>query len=428
MPYFVDVHRGTPGTTPEEVADAHLGDVEVQEKYGVQYHNYWFDPDSGTVFCLAEGPDEEACHAVHREAHGITADDIIRVEPEQIQAFLGDSYFSPDGAVLRPDGSLDPAFRVILVSRIENLPEVAARHGDGAAVDLVQTHHEIVREALEKCSGREARTTGESLMASFATVTGALRCAVAVQEAVTERADRDSGPFPRVCIGMSAGEPVEQDDDLFGVSVNIARQLCEHAPPGRILMTDGFRELAVGKGFRIVDRGQTRLSGFDDPLGLYEVDWQFDETHGQGATVDGRQSAELETGRRPEEPGAQRRRRASASESPTLTGLWYRVRRLAAEMKRRKVFRVSAAYLAAGFVVLQVASLIVEPLGLPSWSYTLILILTALGFPLVVVLAWAFEMTPDGAVRADEGGTWRGITGSEDREWTQDGGSYRRQS
>jgi hypothetical protein len=198
---------------------------------------------------------------------------------------------------------------------------------------------------------------------------------------------------------VSAGEPVEQGDDLFGVSVNIARQLCEQAAPGQILMTDGVRELAVGKGFRIVERGRTRLSGFDGPVGLYEVDWRGAETGRREAAVAGPNSAEPEIGERPTDPGVERRRGRPAPDPPAPAGLWYRVRRHAAEMKRRKVFRVAAAYLAAGFVVVEAASLVVEPLNLPSWSYTLILILTALGFPLAVILAWAYEITPDGSVR-----------------------------
>lgn len=72
---------------------------------------------------------------------------------------------------------------------------------------------------------------------------------------------------------------------------------------------------------------------------------------------------------------------------------------LFAEMKRRRVFRVMAVYGAVAFVVLQVADIAFEPLGLPDWAMTFVLVLAMLGFPLAIVLAWAFESTPDGMKR-----------------------------
>jgi hypothetical protein len=79
MPLFMDVHNKVDGLTAEAVAGAHQRDLEVQEKYGVNYQRYWFDEGSGKVFCLVEAPDAEAAAAVHREAHGLLADDITEV-------------------------------------------------------------------------------------------------------------------------------------------------------------------------------------------------------------------------------------------------------------------------------------------------------------------------------------------------------------
>ena len=80
MPKFMDMHRSVDGLTAEAVAGAHQRDLEVQEKYGVSYLNYWFNEAEGTVFCLVEAPNKEAAEAVHREAHGMVADQIVEVE------------------------------------------------------------------------------------------------------------------------------------------------------------------------------------------------------------------------------------------------------------------------------------------------------------------------------------------------------------
>ena len=79
MALFMDVHNKVEGLTADAVLGAHQRDLEVQEKYGVDYKNYWFDEDSGKVFCLVDAPDAETAAAVHREAHGLLADDIVPV-------------------------------------------------------------------------------------------------------------------------------------------------------------------------------------------------------------------------------------------------------------------------------------------------------------------------------------------------------------
>ena len=79
MALFMDVHNRVEGLSAEAVAGAHQRDLEVQGKDGVRYQRYWYDEGSGKVFCLVEAPDAEAAAAVHREAHGLVADEIVPV-------------------------------------------------------------------------------------------------------------------------------------------------------------------------------------------------------------------------------------------------------------------------------------------------------------------------------------------------------------
>jgi hypothetical protein len=81
VPLFMDVHNTLPdGATAKDVAGAHQADLETQDKHGVKYLNYWVDDKAGKVFCLVEAPNAEAAHTVHREAHGLVADEIYPVE------------------------------------------------------------------------------------------------------------------------------------------------------------------------------------------------------------------------------------------------------------------------------------------------------------------------------------------------------------
>ena len=80
MPLYMDINKGVEGLTADAVAGAHEKDIEVQEKHGVKYLKYWFNEDDGSIFCLCEAPNKEAAEAVHREAHGLVADEIIEVK------------------------------------------------------------------------------------------------------------------------------------------------------------------------------------------------------------------------------------------------------------------------------------------------------------------------------------------------------------
>jgi hypothetical protein len=79
MPLYLDIHRNVEGAKAQDVAAAHMKDLETQEKYGVKYTRYWFDESSGTIFCLVEAPSREAAAQVHREAHGLIADEVYPV-------------------------------------------------------------------------------------------------------------------------------------------------------------------------------------------------------------------------------------------------------------------------------------------------------------------------------------------------------------
>lgn len=79
MPLFLDIHHKIDGLTADAVADAHKKDIEVQKKFGVNYLKYWFNEKEGRVFCLVEAPDKESAIKVHKEAHGLLADEIFEV-------------------------------------------------------------------------------------------------------------------------------------------------------------------------------------------------------------------------------------------------------------------------------------------------------------------------------------------------------------
>ena len=158
----------------------------------------------------------------------------------------------------------------ILFTDIEGSTSLTQRLGDAGAQKLLRSHNAIVRDALKAQDGAEIKHTGDGIMASFPTASKALACATAIQTAFAERNETAEEPI-NVRIGLNAGEPVAEDEDLFGTAVQLAARVCAHAEPGTILASNVVRELSAGKGFLFSDQGDVVLRGFEDPVRLYEV-------------------------------------------------------------------------------------------------------------------------------------------------------------
>ena len=110
-------------------------------------------------------------------------------------------------------------------------------------------------------------------MASFSSATKALECAIAMQRAFANHNETAEEPI-KVRVGLNAGEPIAEDEDLFGTAVNEAARITAAAKGGEILVSDVVRQLAKGKDFFFSDRGEANLKGFDEPVRLYEVRWR----------------------------------------------------------------------------------------------------------------------------------------------------------
>jgi class 3 adenylate cyclase len=274
----MDIHE-VPGVKPEDVAKAHEKDLEVQKKYGVEYRKYWINEKAGKIFCLCDAPDAETAARVHREAHGLVADKIIEIEtPEIAESLLGNVETNAAGAALIPGGSpndRDPGVRTVLFTDIVDSTALTQLLGDEAAMAMLDLHNTIVRNALGGSGGREVKHTGDGIMASFPSAANAVKCAIQIQSDLAQH-EENCGPHRpiKVRIGAAAGEPVEQHNDLFGCTVQLAARLCSCASPEQILVSTAVAELCSGKrGFSFQDIGEVTLKGFDHPVHAHAVSW-----------------------------------------------------------------------------------------------------------------------------------------------------------
>lgn len=266
MPLYMDRHD-LPDASAAEVAVAHMRDLEVQDGFGVRFVTYWFDESAGSGFCLVEGPDEQTVEAAHRAAHGLLPSNVIEVDQAVVRGFFGRLNTHPPG-----EPYVESAFRAILFTDIVDSTRLTQQLGDLAAMRFLKAHDAVVRTALASFGGSEIKHTGDGIMAAFTSAFQAVSAAMRIQRAMRERDEAAQGPL-HLRIGVAAGEPVTEQDDLFGAAVQQAARLCACAAPDCIVVSSGVHDLCRGKGIRFSDAGPIVVKGFEEPIGHFEVNW-----------------------------------------------------------------------------------------------------------------------------------------------------------
>lgn len=166
MPVYMDRHY-VEGATRHAIADAHHRDLTLQDKYDVKFLTYWFDETRSTAFCLIEAPDRETIERAHSEAHGLVPNEIIEVDPNVVDAFLGRIKDPPVmGASPAEAGetAVDSGFRVIMFTDLKDSTRMTTLHGDAKALHLLHIHNALTRAELQKYRGREVKHTGDEIM------------------------------------------------------------------------------------------------------------------------------------------------------------------------------------------------------------------------------------------------------------------------
>ncbi len=204
------------------------------------------------------------------ELDGLWPDDIDGLAA-RIVAFVGD----PEPATVSGSGQTPSGVRTVLFTDLVGHTEMMQRLGDTKGRDVLREHERITRETLKQHDGVEIKSDGDSFMVSFGSVAAAVDCAIALQRAFAARNEEGGEPL-QLRMGLNAGEPVEEDGDLFGSTVILASRIAAKAGAGEILVPDTVRGLLSGKGFVFGDRGEFVPKGFDEGVRLWDVRWRED--------------------------------------------------------------------------------------------------------------------------------------------------------
>jgi len=162
----------------------------------------------------------------------------------------------------------------VMFTDIVGSTDMTVTLGDHAAQHLVRTHNKIVRSALTNYFGKEIKHTGDGIMASFNDVTKAVAAGIDIQRRIegNNRAAPDQPLHLR--IGINCGEAIAEDNDLFGVTVQLSARLCAACDTDKVLVSDAVRTETAEAGYAYIDKGTRRMKGFKDPVPVFEVGWQ----------------------------------------------------------------------------------------------------------------------------------------------------------
>jgi class 3 adenylate cyclase len=262
MPLYMDQHD-THGASPEDMARAHIADLDVQAEHGVRFLTYWLDYEKGVANCLVEAADPSAVNRAHDAAHGNLATRVVSVDEDSVLSFLGRTS-DPEGTIN------ESATRTIVFTDMVDSTAQLDTLGDDQALKALREHNRIVRELLPDHRGRIIKSTGDGYMLVFDSPSAAVRFAIGLQAALATHSS-DNDPI-HVRIGINAGEPVAEDGDLFGLAVNVAARLCDKAASGEVLCSAAVVGLVMGKGFEFHHLGALELRGLREPLATYRLE------------------------------------------------------------------------------------------------------------------------------------------------------------
>jgi len=152
--------------------------------------------------------------------------------------------------------------------------DMTQSQGDKAAQHVVRRHNTIVRNALAQFSGKEIKHTGDGIMASFSSAASGVEAAISIQRAIHKHNTQNPEQALHIRIGINAGEPIEEEEDLFGTTVQLAARVCARCATDGILCSNVVKELASGRGLAFESLGAQELKGFKEKVVLFQVEWR----------------------------------------------------------------------------------------------------------------------------------------------------------
>ena len=237
MPLFMDFHI-IDGITIEGLKEGHIADKALESKHNTRILQFWVNPEMGTVFCLMEAPNKEACVAVHQESHGQIACKVEEVEPGFFHLFMGENHRVEHGIVKQDDGSIDLGYRFIFTLEIE--PLVKSSAPGMFELKVPAKVDELIVSNIRSTEGREVKTEGAgTYTVVFKDAMLAVEAASELQRILVEKTTHSTENDWQINfrIGMTGGQPLTKDEGFFERVLSRGKRLTFIAKNKEILMS-----------------------------------------------------------------------------------------------------------------------------------------------------------------------------------------------
>ncbi len=250
--------------TAKSLAEAHQLDLKVQNKFSCKAVTYWYDEGKQIAFCLIEAPDKKAVEEMHRNSHGLVPNQIIEVQNEIVEYFLG-RISDPESVKNKEQFINETAFRAILYIDCKQM-FTSSKSFKKKEKGLGDIYNNLIRPAITQHDGIEIKVKSEGLMASFTSISKSLKAALKIQKSIRTNNSKSKDSKIISSIGLSTGYPVENGNDFFGETVLLAKRLSEVANEDEIVLSTELRnEFAQNeinldkKSVRVISSGEEKF-------------------------------------------------------------------------------------------------------------------------------------------------------------------------
>ena len=225
--------------------------AEVAKRFSEKYEEYLLEPKYAEMFRSGSGAIETFLKGGDEDISGALA-----------QAL--EQWNKPASESVEKDKLV-----TVLFTDLVGSTKMTQELGDAGAQQIVRKHNEIVRNALAKYQGLEVKHTGDGIMARFPVTSNAVESAIWMQEAFTTHNEATPELPVNVRIGINTGQPIQEEGDIFGTTVQLAARICDKGKTGHVMTSNVVRELCAGRQIRFEDCGPFELKGVQGPVNLY---------------------------------------------------------------------------------------------------------------------------------------------------------------
>lgn len=268
MPIYMDRHDIPEEITAEHVALMHQEDLKIQHLYGCKGMTYWCDDQRHTAFCLIEAPNIKAIQEMHNHAHGAVPHQIIEVDAQVVESFLGriEDPHKAENELLNIIN--EPAFRVIMVLEASNYLNWMEANQFNI---FLKKFHKSVTRAIDQFEGSVAKQYSSTYVASFRSVTKAVLCALKIRSNFKFITPESEADRMQLKVGISAGSPVDDKDLLFAEVITNATRMCKFVN-GQVVISSVVKSQYESENLNgLIDRDRIRSLNPQEELFLSQL-------------------------------------------------------------------------------------------------------------------------------------------------------------